>query len=246
VEPPVAGPRLDVKTPVFEGPLELLLALVEREEVDIMEVSLAKVTDSYLAELAGREVADPAEMAEFLWMAARLLLLKSIRLLPGEAPTDEETELLGWEEDVRQRLEEYRAYKEMAQGLMTRAEQEPFAFPPPPRHVDAAGQEEPLEVGLLVVAFNSVLARIPPRPLVVTGRTWTLDEKLDSITERLRTGPIELVELILESEDRLEAVVTFVAVLELLRRSAISIRQKERFGPIHIESRLSPPRVEER
>ncbi len=246
MEPPVAGPRLDVKTPVFEGPLELLLALVEREEVDILEVSLAKVTDSYLVELAAREVPDPAEMAEFLWMAARLLLLKSIRLLPGEVPTDEETELLGWEEEVRQRLEEYRVYKEMAQGLMTRAEQEPFAFPPPPRQIDAAGQEEPLEVGLLVVAFNSVLARIPPRPLVVTGRTWTLDEKLDSITARLRHGPIELLELILESEDRLEAVVTFVAVLELLRRSAISIRQKERFGPIHIESKLPAQKVEEK
>src|ERR1700704_264031 len=198
VEPPVAGPRLDVRTPVFEGPLELLLALVEREELDIFQVSLAKVTDAYLAEIAARDVADPAEMAEFLWMAARLLLLKSIRLLPGEAPTDEETDLLGWEEEVRQRLEEYRAYKEMAQGLMTRAEQETFAFPPPIRQVEAAGQEEPLEVGLLVVAFNSVLARIPPRPLVVTGRTWTLDEKLDAVMARLQLGPIELLELILE------------------------------------------------
>ena len=241
MELPAAAPRLDVKTPVFEGPLELLLALVEREEVDIFDVSLAGVTDSYLIELAAREVADPAEMAEFLWMAARLLLLKSIRLLPGEVPTDEETELLGWEEDVRQRLEEYRAYKEMAQGLMTRAETESFAFPPPQRQVDAAGQEEPLEVGLLVVAFNSVLARVPPRPLVFTGRMWTLDEKLDAITERLHHGPIELLALILESEDRLEAVVTFVAVLELLRRSAISVRQKERFGPIHIEARTPPP-----
>jgi segregation and condensation protein A len=240
MEPPMAGPRLDVKTPVFEGPLELLLALVEREELDIFQVSLAKVTDAYLIELAGREVADPKEMAEFLWMASRLLLLKSIRLLPGEPPTDEETDLLGWEEEVRQRLEEYRAYKQMAEGLMERADQESFSFPPPARPVDAAGQEEPLEVGLLVVAFNSVLARIPPRPLVVTGRTWTLDEKLDLITQRLRKGPIEVLELILESEDRLEAVVTFVAVLELLRRSLISVRQKERFGPIHIEPRQAP------
>ena len=240
MEPPVAGPRLDVKTSVFEGPLELLLALVEREEVDIFEVSLAKVTDSYLIELAAREVPDPAEMAEFLWMASRLLLLKSMRLLPGEPASDEETDLLGWEEEVRQRLEEYRVYKEMAQGLMARAETEPFAFPPPARPVDAAGQEEPLEVGLLVVAFNSVLARVPPRPLVVTGRTWTLEEKLDAVTARLRRGPIELVELILESEDRLEAVVTFVAVLELLRRSQITVKQKERFGPIHIESRTQP------
>jgi segregation and condensation protein A len=244
VEPPVDGtrfaqahPRLDVKTSVFEGPLELLLALAEREEVDIFQVSLSRVTDAYLVEIAQREVPNPEEMAEFLWMAARLLLLKSIRLLPGEAPTEEETDLLGWEEEVRKRLDEYRAYKEMAEGLMHRAEQETFSFPPPARPIEAAGQEEPLEIGLLVVAFNSVLARIPPRPLVVTGRTWTLEEKLDLITRRLREGPIELLQLILESEDRLEAVVTFVAVLELLRRSLISVRQKERFGPIRIESR---------
>jgi len=239
VESPVAGPtsRLDVSTPVFEGPLELLLALVEREEVDIFKVSLAKVTDAYLAEVASREIPDAKEMAEFLWMAARLLLLKSIRLLPGETQTDEETELLGWEDEVRQRLEEYRAYKEIAGELLERAQQETFSFPPPARPVEAGGQEEPLDVELLVVAFNSVLARIPPRPVVVRGRTWTLQEKLELISDRLRRGPIELTELILESEDRLEAVVTFVAVLELLRRSAIRVKQKERFGPIHMELR---------
>jgi segregation and condensation protein A len=235
------GASLHVKTPVFEGPLELLLGLVEREDLDIFKVSLSRVTDAYLAELASRDVADPEEMAEFLWMAARLLLLKSIRLLPGEPVTEEETDLLGWEEEVRQRLEEYKAYKAMAGELMERGQQESFAFPPPARPVEAPGQEEPLEVELLLVAFNSVLARIPPRPVVVTGRTWTLQEKVDVITERLGRGPIELVELILESEDRLEAVVTFVAVLELLRRAVITVRQKERFGPIHVEARQAPP-----
>lgn len=238
-----APSRLAVTTPVFEGPLELLLALVEREEVDIFKVSLAHVTDAYLAEIASREVADPQEMAEFLWMAARLLLIKSIRLLPGEPPGDEESELLGWEDEVRQRLEEYRAYKEIASELLERAVQETFAFPPPARAIEPGGQEEPLDVDLLVHAFNSVLARIPPRPLVVHGRTWTLQEKLDLISDRLREGPIELVELILESEDRLEAVVTFVAVLELLRRSLIRVRQKQRFGPIHVESREPEPQA---
>ncbi len=240
MEQPVAGSRLTVATTVFEGPLELLLALAEREEVDIFQVSLARVTDAYLAEVAERETPDPREMAEFLWMAARLLLLKSIRLLPGEAPTDEEADLLGWEEDVRQRLEEYRAYKAMAQDLMERAEQETFAFPPPARSVEPGGQEEPLQVDVLVVAFNSVLARIPPRPLVVQGRSWTLAEKLELIQQRLAKGPVELIALILESADRLEAVVTFVAVLELLRRSEITVKQKERFGPIHIEARQQP------
>src|SRR4029077_15046424 len=141
----VALPDIEVRTPVFEGPLELLLALVEREEVDIFKVSLAKVTDAYLAEVAARDVPDPQEMAEFLWMAARLLLLKSIRLLPGETPTDEETELLGWEDEVRQRLEEYRAYKEIAGELLERGQQETFAFPPPARQVEAGGQEEPVD-----------------------------------------------------------------------------------------------------
>jgi segregation and condensation protein A len=232
-----APSRLAVSTPVFEGPLELLLALVEREEVDIFKVSLANVTDAYLAEVAAKDVADPQEMAEFLWMAARLLLLKSMRLLPGEAPTDEESELLGWEDEVRQRLEEYRAYKEIAGELLERAQQETFAFPPPARPVEAGGQEQPLDVDVLVAAFNSVLARIPPRPLVVHGRTWTLQEKLDLIGGRLREGPLELVGLLLESEDRLEAVVTFVAVLELIRRSVVRVRQKDRFGPIHVELR---------
>ena len=185
--------------------------------------------------MAAREIPNPQEMAEFLWMAARLLLLKSIRLLPGVTPVDEETELLGWEDEVRQRLEEYRAYKEIAGELLERAQQETFAFPPPPRQVEAGGQEEPLDVDVLIAAFNSVLARIPPRPLVVHGRTWTLQEKIELISGRLREGPIELVELILESEDRLEAVVTFVAVLELIRRSMVRVRQKERFGPIHVE-----------
>src|SRR5712664_4178781 len=150
MEPPIAGPRLPISTPIFEGPLELLLALAEREEVDIFKVSLAKVTDAYLAEIASREIPDREEMAEFLWMAARLLLLKSIRLLPGEPPSDEETELLGWEDEVRQRLEEYRAYKEIAGELLERAQQETFSFPPPARPVESGGQEQPLDADFLV------------------------------------------------------------------------------------------------
>ena len=230
--------RLDVATPVFEGPLELLLALAEREELDILQVPLAELTDAYLKAITELPEPDPREMADFLWMAARLLLLKSIRLLPGEQPPDEEQDLLGWEEDVRRRLAEYQAYRQMAQSLMERAASEPFAFPPPPRAVEVDGQEEPLEIDVLVAAFQGVLARIPPRPLVVTGRNWTLDEKVELIEERLRRGSLDVVELILESEDRLEAVVTFVALLELLRRGRVRVRQPQRFGPNKVEATL--------
>lgn len=239
MDQPVASSRLQVATPIFEGPLDLLLALVEREELEILKVPLASLTDAYLAEIASLHRPDPKEMADFLWLAARLLLLKSIRLLPGEEPSEEETDLLGWEEDVRRRLEEYRVYKEMAQNLMERVAEEPFTFPAPAREVEVEGQEEPLQIDALVVAFQSVLARIPPRPLVFQGNRWTLEDKLAQLEHRLRSGPFDLVEWLLESEDRLEAVVAFVAVLELLRQARVAIRQRENFGPIWIEERPS-------
>lgn len=236
MEPSAPDPaRLQVATPVFEGPLELLLALAEREQVDLLQVRLSALTDAYLAEIAALTKPSAEEMSEFLWMAARLLLLKSIVLLPGAEPDEEETDLLGWEEEVRRRLDEYRLYKEMAESLMRRAAEEPYAFPAPARTVEVEGQEEPLEITSLVVAFQSVLARIPPRPVVVTGRSWTLAEKLEVLEARLRRGPLDLVELLLQSEDRLEAVVTFVALLELLRRGAVRVKQKEAFGSILIE-----------
>src|ERR1700730_14898729 len=234
MDQPDVEARLQVATPVFEGPLELLLAVAEREDVDILQVPLASLTDAYLGAIAALRSPDPVEMAEFLWMLSRLLLLKSIRLLPGEEPGEEEVELLGWEEDVRRRLEEYRRYKEVAQALLGAATSEATAFPSPARSVEVEGQETPLEVELLVNAFKDLLSRVPPRPVTVTGRAWTTEQKVEALTGRLLRGPVNLVDLILESEDRLEAVVTFVALLELLRQARVTVRQKEAFGDITV------------
>ena len=235
--PGTAKPRLEIATTVFEGPLELLLALAERAEIDIFQVSLASLTEAYVAEIAALEERDPAEMAEFLWLAAQLLLLKSIRLLPGEEPNDEEAELLGWEEDVRGRLLEYRAYKEMAEQLMERAAVDEPSYPGPARPITVEGQEEPIQVAALLAAFQSVLARLPPLPLVYVGHSWTVEGKIEFLQQRLLRGSLELVEVILECRDRLEAVVTFVAVLELLRRGSVRVRQERNFGRILVEAR---------
>ncbi|MBO0701970.1 MAG: segregation/condensation protein A, partial [Candidatus Dormibacteraeota bacterium] len=236
-------PRLPVSTPVFAGPLELLLTLVEREEIDLFEIRISELTDAYLTALASLEEPDPAEMAEFLWLAARLLLLKSIRLLPGEDEEPEEAELLGWEEDVRLRLIEYRHVKEVAEQLMERQDQDRRSFPPPAREVAAAGQEQPIEVSALVIAFQSLLERLPPRPLVVQGNAWTLEDKLEHLAGCLRRGAFDLADLILECEDRLEAVVTFVALLELLRRGTVRVRQSRAFGSILVEPVPAVPRA---
>ena len=236
-QPGAARSRLEITTPVFEGPLELLLVLAEREEIDVFQVPLASLTEAYLAEIAALEERDPVEMAEFLWLAARLLLLKSIRLLPGEALDDEEADLLGWEEDVRSRLLEYRAYKEMAEKLMERAAADEPSYPAPARQVEVEGQEEPIQVAALMAAFQAVLARVPPRPLVYVGTRWTVEDKLMSLRQRLRQGSFDLVDVILGCADRLEAVITFVAVLEMLRRSEIRVRQERNFGRILVETR---------
>lgn len=233
----MASSRLEVATPVFEGSLELLLVLAEREELDILQVPLASLTEAYLAEIAALEERDPAEMAEFLWLAARLLLLKSIRLLPGEEPDEEEADLLGWEEAVRARLLEYRAYKEMAEKLMERAAAGEPSFPAPGRPVEAEGQEEPLQVAALVSAFQAVLARVPPRPLVYVGTRWTVEDKVEHVRGLIQRGSFDLVDVILRCADRLEAVITFVAVLELLRLSEIRVRQEQNFGRILVEAR---------
>lgn len=235
--PSTAKPRLEIATTVFEGPLELLLALAERAEIDIFQVSLASLTEAYVAEIAALEERNPAEMAEFLWLAAQLLLLKSIRLLPGEEPNDEEAELLGWEEDVRGRLLEYRAYKEMAEQLMERAAVDEPSYPGPARPIVVEGQEEPIQVAALLAAFQSVLARLPPLPLVYVGHSWTVEGKIEVLQQRLLRGSLELVEVLLECRDRLEAVVTFVAVLELLRRGSVRVRQERNFGRILVEAR---------
>jgi segregation and condensation protein A len=236
-QPGAARSRLEIATPVFEGPLELLLVLAEREEIDIFQVSLAGLTEAYLAEVAALEERDPTEMAEFLWLAARLLLLKSIRLLPGEEPDEEEADLLGWEEDVRSRLLEYRAYKEMAEKLMERAAADEPSFPGPTRQIEVEGQEEPIQVAALLAAFQAVLARVPPRPLVYVGTRWTVEDKVASLQQRLGRGGLELIAVILECEDRLEAVITFVAVLEMLRRGEVRVRQEQNFGRILVEAR---------
>ncbi|MFZ0215652.1 MAG: segregation/condensation protein A, partial [Candidatus Dormiibacterota bacterium] len=212
VEPLSQRPRIAITVPVFEGPMELLLALAERDEIDLFEVRLGDVTEAYLQAIGELTQPDPVEMAEFLWLAARLLLLKSIRLLPGDEPEPEEVELLGWEEDVRRRLQEYRHVKAVAEALMARQEEDQRSFPPPAREVEAVGQEEPLDVSALVIAFQSLLERLPPRPLVVVGNAWTLEDKVDFVQRRLTKGAFDLGELILECEDRLEAVVTFVAL----------------------------------
>jgi chromatin segregation and condensation protein Rec8/ScpA/Scc1 (kleisin family) len=125
----------------------------------------------------------------------------------------------------------------MAEKLMERAAADEPSYPAPARQVEVEGQEEPIQVAALLAAFQAVLARVPPRPLVYVGTRWTVEDKFAFLQQRLRQGSFDLIEVILECADRLEAVITFVAVLEMLRRTEIRVRQEENFGRILVETR---------
>lgn len=238
-----------VHLPVFEGPLDLLLHLIERRELDITQVSLAAVTDEYLEYLHQLEEVDPARVASFLVIAARLLVIKSRLLLPSEAPPPDEDEEDEGEELVRA-LEVYRQFKQVAALLQEREVAGLRAYvreaPPPdlePRLVpDGTGLAD------LLAALRRVLAQVPEEPesvdTVVRPIKVTVRECARRLTERLRQGrPFRFEEMFKGVPTRQEVIATFLALLELIRLQRARVRQPEPFAPIEIEPVLEnlPP-----
>ena len=233
-----------VKLPVFEGPLDLLLCLIEREELDITEVSLAQVTDQFLEYVRTLERVDLDVLADFLVVAAQLLVIKSRVLLPSPPPArvEEEEE----EVDLVARLIEYRRFKEAAAWLRAREERGWRSYvrlAPPPKPPKST--LEGASLADLLEAARQALCILPPAPPVselVSPLKVTVEEKMDLIRKVLkRRGKVGFHRLLLSSASRLEVIVTFLALLELIKRGLASVRQERPFGEILIFSRESSP-----
>jgi segregation and condensation protein A len=244
-----------VKLAVFEGPLDLLLHLIEREELDITKVSLAQVTDQYLEYISLLGKLDAEALADFLVVAAKLLLIKSEMLLPRPpgAPGEEEEEDVG--DELARQLVVYKRFKEAALELRQREEMGLKAYvriAPPPKLEGLFGskwsdaQGRPLGLGDvsladLVEAVQRALDVRPPLPSVsgvVTPFTVTVAEKMALIEERLeRQRRISFNCLLDQAASRLEIIVTLMAVLELIKLKGIEVQQDRLFGEIVI---LSP------
>lgn len=228
--------EFQVRLPLFEGPLALLLELVERRELDITSLSLARVTGEYLEALARLPRLEPDELAAFLVVASRLLLLKSRLLLPG--PGGDEEGAQG--QELLLQLREYRRYKRAAQGLAEREESGWRAFlrvSPPPRPLAWPGLEG---VGLedLTRLLRAALLAASPEPETppATARTVTIEDLMERIERSLGQGPLAFTTLLAGCRSRLELVVAFMAVLELLHRRRLRVRQEELFGEILLEA----------
>ena len=229
-----------VKLDVFEGPLDLLLYLIKKEEVDIYDIPIAKITDQYLEYLEFMKLLDLNIAGEFLVMAATLMHIKSKMLLPPDQVAPEAEEEDPRAELVR-RLLEYKKFKEAASELSQMESTQKHFF----ARVGLSEEEEAklksdefFEATLfdLITAFTKVLKDIPKEIFYeVIKDEYTVSEKIHDIVHMLVDKPtLFFMDLFKAAKNRIEVITTFLAVLELIRLKEIVIRQHSPFGDIEI------------
>jgi segregation and condensation protein A len=228
---------LQLELGVFQGPLDLLLDLIEREQLDITSVALVKVTDQYLAQVRSGEGIDPAQLADFVAIGARLMLIKSRALLPRPAQAMVEGDEEDPAEELARMLEEYRAFKQVAEALRGREEAGLRLYPrtaPPPDLPPPLGLDD-VTLDRLFALMQDALGRVreeTPRA-VVRRETVTVRQKADELRQRLRRdGRVSFVAWIARARERVEVVVQFLAVLELLKQNELDAEQHDLFGDI--------------
>lgn len=236
-----------VKLDVFEGPLDLLLYLVRRDEVDIYDIEIGRITRQYLEYLEAMESIDVEIGGEFIVMAANLLFLKSRTLLPVDlqGPAEEE----GEDEDPRweliRQLIEYKKFKEAAGDLRDREELAARLFGRSPSAPAPDGGATLLagEVGALdlIAAFQRVLARLDKQKGAereIEADRFTVSEKIEFVLRVLPpTEPLRFEELFAGQHTRGEIVATFLALLELVRLRHVLVEQIDAFGEIMLRRR---------
>jgi len=232
----------------FEGPLDLLIHLIKRNEVNIYDIPIALITDQYLVYLSLMQELNLDLAGEFLVMAATLIHIKSRMLIP-RPPSEAEGELE--EEDPREalvrRLLEHQKFKAAAELLHERETLRSAQHRRPDAAVaEAAGEEqEPeLEVDLfsLLAAFRGVLERAKSRPKVVLPpEQMSIEQRIEQLLERLsETEAVGFEELFADANTRGALIVTFLALLEMIRLKLIRAFQSGSFGPIRVYKRPRP------
>jgi segregation and condensation protein A len=233
-----ARPGVTVKLERFEGPLDLLLHLIKRDEIDIYDIPIARIMQQYLAYIELMQALDLDIAGEFLVMAATLMRIKAKMLLPTPAVGEEEDEGDPREELV-QRLVEYRQFKEAAGTLKEKEEERRRLF----ERGMVPGDDEagplplaPATLFDLLDALNRVMARIPDQSVYeVQAEIFDVEDKMSMIASgAAEHGSLSFVELLTRCRSRSEMVVTFIALLELIKLGQVTIMQQDRFSDILI------------
>ncbi|MSO36963.1 MAG: segregation/condensation protein A [Acidimicrobiia bacterium] len=243
-----------VATPVYDGPFELLLHLILKEEVDLWDVSIAHVIEAFLVEVEGMDHLDLEAATEFLLIAATLVELKARRLLPGSEPTDLDEELMRFEERdlLLARLLECKTFKSASAVLeaallagkrvvaRTAGPEEPFRSLAP----------DPLERVTLDALLGAARRALAPKELEfvdtyhVAPIRVSVRDAAEALLIALPAGrPVSFRELVRGIDSRLEMIVRFLAVLELLKQGMVDVAQSETFGDLTVRRLAEDERV---
>lgn len=244
-------PSYQVDLQIFQGPLDLLLSLIEQEELDITKISLAQVTNQYLAHLEIIKETDPDDLTDFLVIAAKLILIKSEILLPRPPASivEEEEEDIG--DELARQLLVYKQFKEIATHLreMEQKGQRNFVRVAPPPKIEPKLIPGQVSLDDLLQAARYALTIKPPEPdvdEVVSPEIVTIGQQMAHIWQEITTRErVSFLKLLRPNCNRIEIIVTLLAVLELIKRYLIRGEQADTFGDIIICKNENGPELTE-
>ena len=226
---------LNVNGEGFSGPLDLLLSLIDEQKLSLSELSLSQVTEQYLVYLDKMEEKKPDEMADFLVVATRLLLLKSKQLLPQFSPEEDEGPSL--EEQLRL----YKKFIEVAKKLNKNwlsGQRAVFRVEPPRQRTEFYPPEN-LSISSLQQSMDKLLNRIkPPKPLPKTSidKAVLMKEKINQIRTWLKEKKsFSLSQILNDSKNKTEVIITFLSLLELVKAKDLLLKQDNNFSDILVE-----------
>lgn len=232
-----------VSLDVFEGPLDLLLYLIRRDEVDIYDIPIERITTQYMQYLDVMQMLDLNIAGEFLVMAATLMMIKSRMLLPVEERAAEEDDEEDPRWDLVQQLVEYKKFKDAATFLQDlEFHQENIFLPEEPGGIELGPDPdkalEDVSIFDLIAAFNEALKKARDENLTeLFHEKYTVAEKVDHLLDLMKTtGRARLSSLFATMTHRHEMICTFLAILELMRLRRIAVRQEGSFGEIELQA----------
>ena len=229
---------LEIFLETFEGPLDLLLYLIKRENLDILEINVADITDQYMAYVELMESSQFELAAEYLVMAAMLAEIKSRILLPRD---EEEVEEVDPRMELIRRLQEYERYKQAAENIDTlpRLDRDLHIAKAALPVIEKVKADPVVDLPQLLLALSNVLRKADRYGHHhIQLETLSTREKMSDILSNLSSNDfISLTSLLNREEGRLGVVVTFLAIMELMKDALIEIVQTDSFGPIHLKSR---------
>lgn len=235
-----------IKTDIFEGPLDLLLHLIEKRKLHISDISLSRIADDYIGYLKKLEEFPIGSSADFVLTASILMLIKSKSLLPSLDLTSAEEQSI---DELEKRLKEYQKMKKLSRPIKDRFGKEIIFFRQPNPNIEPFFlPDRNTKISVLFSALKDIINNLPKKAVlskVIVDKVISLEKMIENLTKRIETSlkmsfqnfsGLEAKGSVLSKKDKTNIIVSFLAMLELVKQGALSAKQECRFGEISMET----------